>query len=434
MLDHRNIDEGTALVVGLPWLRTGTGKVMEAQIKYLRSKGLKTLFVAVPHNTSQRRSEAVWSHFSSQSHELGADRVVIAAFDHRIRKGGSIGRWYSARRKLNAMHWAMHAAAVSPIPADLDKELRSGRVRTLLVNHIYALQFGLRLKARLKEFGQAVPLVLVTHDVQAHILLDNDIKNPFTRELDSLDELLATEIAALKAADVLVHVSAEDKRFFETAIPNTPHILALPTSEDLSNMEHPFPADSRKDLLFVGSNHIGNYHALEWFFSRVKPWLGLSPLSMLILGNINELVQNRDRRFHDQISHHLVGSAVETLPYYLMSTCVIIPMVGGRGVSIKTVEAAAIGRPIVGTRFAYRGLPEEALKIAGLKICDDPRDFALEILDTLDCPQPKKEASRTLFKQFFSYDRFENAMNEALSVTFLFSSQQRTCTSSGDTS
>lgn len=420
--------EGTALVIGLPWLRTGTGKVMETQIKYLRSRGLKTLFVAVPHNTTQRRSNEVWSNFSNQSPELGADKTIIATFEDRISKGGKIGRWYSARRKLNAMHWAMRAAASSRIPLELDLELKSGRVRTLLVNHIYALQFGLRVNERLKELGCLVPLILVTHDVQAHILLDNDIKNPFTRKLDSLDELLETEIEALKRADVLVHVSVEDKRFFESAIPNKPHILALPTSEDQSGVKHPFPAGGMRDLLFVGSSNIGNFHALEWFFSRVKPWLGASPPSMLILGSVDGLVKNRDHSFYDRISQHFVGSTVETLPYYLMCTSVIIPMVGGRGVSVKTVEAAAIGRPIVGTGFAYRGLPMEAVKMAGLRICDNPREFALEILDTLNQPGPKEEASRALFKQLFSYDRFEKTMNEALGAALPFYSTEKTST------
>jgi hypothetical protein len=89
-------------------------------------------------------------------------------------------------------------------------------------------------------------------------------------------------------------------------------------------------------------------------------------------------------------------------------------MVGGRGVSVKTVEAAAIGRPIVGTRFAFRGLPLNAVKAAGIRICDDPREFAAEILLALQSPQPRKEASRKLYKSLFSHGRFENAMNEAL--------------------
>jgi hypothetical protein len=97
-----------------------------------------------------------------------------------------------------------------------------------------------------------------------------------------------------------------------------------------------------------------------------------------------------------------------------MSNCVIIPMVGGRGVSIKTVEAAAVGCPIVGTRFAFRGLPSDAVKVAGMRICDDPREFAAEIHRTLQTPGPRKEASRNLYKSLFSYDRFEKAMNEAL--------------------
>jgi polysaccharide biosynthesis protein PslH len=407
-------DARTALVIGLPWLRSGTGNVMETQIKYLRSRGLRTVFVAVPHNPDQKRSNGVWSQFAALSDELGADRVIVATFEHRIRKWGKIGRWYKAQLGVNAMDWSMRAAAASPIPAELDQELQSGRVQTLIVNHVYAIAFGLLVKERLKKLGQFVPMILVTHDVQSHILVDNDIRNPFTGKFDSLDTLLATELAALKNADVLVHVSDEDKRFFETEIPNKPHVLALPTCEDLSDIEHTFPPDGRRDLLFVGSNHIGNYYALDWFFSKVKPWLGADPLSLQILGNIDRLVYDRDQTFHSRISQYLLGAVADTLPYYLMSNCVIIPMVGGRGVSIKTVEAAAIGRPIVGTRFAFRGLPSDAVKAAGVGICDDPREFAAEIILTLHSPESRKEVSRKLYKSLFSYDRFENAMNEAL--------------------
>jgi glycosyltransferase involved in cell wall biosynthesis len=348
------------------------------------------------------------------SAELGSDKTVIASFDRRIRKGGSLGRWYGRRRGFNAMDWFMRPAETSPIPADVEAELQSGRVTTLIVNHIYAIQFGQKLKLRLKELGQVVPMIFVTHDVQSHILLDNGINNPFSRRPDSFDELFSTEIIALRAADVLVHVSIDDKRLFEDALPDKPHILVLPTCEDLSHIAHPFPPGSTKDLLFVGANNIANYQAIEWFFSRVKPWLGAAPLSASIVGSVSEMVQNRNPELYDRIKPHLIGSVAETLPYYLMCTCVVIPMIGGRGVSIKTVEAAALGRPIVGTRFAYRGLPIEAVEAAGIRICDDPREFALEVFNTLDDPEPRRLASRTLFKQLFTYDRFENAMNEAL--------------------
>jgi hypothetical protein len=89
-------------------------------------------------------------------------------------------------------------------------------------------------------------------------------------------------------------------------------------------------------------------------------------------------------------------------------------MVSGRGVSVKTVEAAAIGRPIVGTRYAYRGLPKSEVRASGLRICDDPREFALEILSILESPNGAMEASRKLYKSLFSFDRFEKAMSEAL--------------------
>jgi hypothetical protein len=406
-------DAPTAIVIGLPWLRSGTGKVMATQLRYLRARGLRTLFVAVPHGPRQGRSDGIWSQFQAHSAELGADKTLTATFAHRISKGGKLGRWYRARCGINAMHWSMRGAAVSPIPPELDLALRTGCVQALLVNHVFAMEFGLRVKERLRALGKPVPLILVTHDIQAHVLIDNDMRNPFTGKLDSLDALLATEIAALARADVLIHVSAEDKRFFEMTIPSKPHILALPTSDDLSGTVHAFPREGRKDLLFVGSNNIGNYQALDWFFSAVRPWFGAQPLSLVILGSIDTLVRSRDQAFYNRIEQYLVGAALDTLPYYLMTDCVIVPMTGGRGVSVKTVEAAAVGRPIVGTRFAYRGLPMDAVEAAGVKICDSPREFAADIRATLQTPEPRREVSRRLYRSLFTYGRFENAMDEA---------------------
>ena len=411
-----NKNKNIALIVGMPWLRCGTGTVMENQIKYFRSMGLQTCFVAVPHNTRQRRSNEVWDLFAQYSDELGADNIIVATFDKKIRTGNRLGRWIKSRQNVNAMHWAMHAADVSPIPDKLVHLLEAGNIQVLLVNHIYAFQFGMRLKQQLGKLGKTVPLGLVTHDIQSHILLDNSLKNPFTRQMDSVDSLLTTEIETLKNADVLVHVSEDDKRFFESEIPDKPHVLTLPTCKDVSGVEHSFPDETRRDLLFVGSEHIGNYYALEWFFQDVQPWLGLSPVSMNIVGHVNRLVYRLNPFLYEKTKDHFHGSTRDTLPFYLQSNCVVIPMVGGRGVSVKTVEATAVGKPLVGTKYAYRGLPMQTVKEAGIRVCDDPRDFAQEILDALENPRQKIEASKRLYQALFSYQKFESSMNDVIAA------------------
>nr|WP_256476411.1 glycosyltransferase family 4 protein [Siccirubricoccus soli] len=45
--------------------------------------------------------------------------------------------------------------------------------------------------------------------------------------------------------------------------------------------------------------------------------------------------------------------------FYDAVDCVLNPMTGGTGLKIKTVEALAYGRPVLGTRDAFAGLPAE---------------------------------------------------------------------------
>ena len=45
--------------------------------------------------------------------------------------------------------------------------------------------------------------------------------------------------------------------------------------------------------------------------------------------------------------------------FYAAVDCVLNPMVPGTGLKIKTVEALAHGRPVLGTEWAFSGLPVE---------------------------------------------------------------------------
>jgi hypothetical protein len=54
-----------------------------------------------------------------------------------------------------------------------------------------------------------------------------------------------------------------------------------------------------------------------------------------------------------------LGQVPEPAVFYQAVDCVLNPMVPGTGLKIKTVEALAHGRPVLGTRHAFSGLPAE---------------------------------------------------------------------------
>lgn len=81
--------------------------------------------------------------------------------------------------------------------------------------------------------------------------------------------------------------------------------------------------------------------------------------------------------------------------FYAAVDCVLNPMVPGTGLKIKTVEALAHGRPVLGTRWAFTGLPVEH---PGHGAADMPEMVAL-MRDWRDSPAFRRElteASRLL--------------------------------------
>jgi len=54
---------------------------------------------------------------------------------------------------------------------------------------------------------------------------------------------------------------------------------------------------------------------------------------------------------------YLLGMVDKPAQFYAIVDCVINPMIGGTGLKIKTVEALAYGKPVIGTVDAFQGLP-----------------------------------------------------------------------------
>src|SRR5262245_24250610 len=70
-----------ALVIAPPWLRTGTGRVLEDQVAYYRNRGFQTAFVGVPVNAAHVRQNPMWVELGEAACELHADHTSFATLD-----------------------------------------------------------------------------------------------------------------------------------------------------------------------------------------------------------------------------------------------------------------------------------------------------------------------------------------------------------------
>jgi hypothetical protein len=63
------------------------------------------------------------------------------------------------------------------------------------------------------------------------------------------------------------------------------------------------------------------------------------------------------KQFRFVSAPHRLGFVAKLEDFYGIIDCVINPMMGGTGLKIKTVEALAFGKPVIGTIDAFQGLP-----------------------------------------------------------------------------
>lgn len=121
------------------------------------------------------------------------------------------------------------------------------------------------------------------------------------------------------------------------------------------------PPPSRGDsVLFVGIyNHIPNRDGIRWFLDHC--WADLArrcpDVRLRIVGR-GTLWPQMAARYPHLKRVDFVGPVADLAGEYGRARLCICPVREGGGSKIKVIEAAAMGRPIVGVRHAFRGFDE----------------------------------------------------------------------------
>ncbi len=410
-------DPPVAVLIGPPWLRTGTGRVIEDQIRFYRDRGFATAFVGVPVNLAHFPESPMWAELAQAAHELGADHASFAILDSRPRPSTP---WRRVRQLLDhrtALDWIVEIGLYSrPAPA-LVSFLRQRRVALFHVNHVFTLGFARRLWG---ELGLSEPpLVVETHDIQSRILYERAEPNPWTHHPDELALLLRSELDLLQEIDVLIHCSIEDRQFFVERFPNKFQFLTRPAIDSafVKAVEKAGRSDIEIiDILFVGTGHHANLEGVEWLLTKVWPLIADRGLVLRIVGGIADKLRAQRPKLYDQFNGFFVGRVADLVPYYRAARSVIAPMLSGGGISIKTVEAFALGMPFVGTTKAYRGFPQQSLIRNGIRGYDQPHAFADELSRVLSPGDDTGARGRALYNELFAREACYAARDQAVRV------------------
>jgi polysaccharide biosynthesis protein PslH len=379
------------------------------------------LFIAVAiHAGYMRGNRIFWDSFEKSVESLGADRAFIATFD---RKRYVLTKFTASIR--HALHgtvldWIVDIGRSAQLTEEATDYIRQLPVAVLHVNHVFTVGFAESLRKGLVQAPDRVPIILETHDVQSHLLEEWGIPNPWTRRCDSPQQLIQAEKKLLDKANLLVHLSVDDLKLFKKELPSKPQILAMPTVDEALiravNIASDPPSTGPVDLLFIGQRHNPNLEALRWFFGHVWPLIADRQYGLRIVGAVDQLVRDDIPQTYASFRSCFVGEVADLAPYYRAARCAIAPMVSGSGISIKTIEALALGKPFVGTSKAFRGMPMDQVEQTGLRAYDTPEDFADAIVRALNTQNVHAAFSRAAYDSLFSVQAAFSSRDEAVRI------------------
>jgi glycosyltransferase involved in cell wall biosynthesis len=199
---------------------------------------------------------------------------------------------------------------------------------------------------------QGVPLILTDHDVIAAQVTRSRLLHRLA---------LGREIAAMRAATHAVCVTAADAAVFaadgiETEVIANPTDLgatALAARPPRALLDEQFGiAHTEAPIcLFVGSAHPPNTEAVARVRALAQRMAGPAAPRFVLAGSC------APRGMEGGVLALGVIEAAALADLYRLAALVLVPLGQGTGSSLKTLEAFAWSRPVLGTAVAFRGLP-----------------------------------------------------------------------------
>ena len=213
--------------------------------------------------------------------------------------------------------------------------------------------------------------------------------------------LKRAEIDAWCRMDAIVPIVETDSLVIRTALTEIQQINQIDSGDSDSRqpkihvyqpgiaIERPFAFIHQPMSLF----HIGsmewqaNEQGVMWFLNKVWPLvLSAQPNAKFHLAGTG--LSKRDPRFFQSgiVNHGEVSNAEDFMHQHGV---MIVPIQAGSGIRIKTLEAMALGVPIVSTSIGAQGLT--VMDDVEIKIADEPKEFAAAICTLLSSPAKSQE-------------------------------------------
>ncbi len=320
--------------------------------------------------------------------------------------------WERLRHELHASVEVIDQRGVAGLASFLSE--RAGHYDAILVSRPHNMGlFRDALAGRPDLLGKA----RVIYDAEAiYALRDKAQAAMEGRPLpaEEAERRVAEEIRRNAAGvDAVLCVTHAEEELFRRHLPpgQAVHRLAHLPAARLTSRGHA----ARHGFLFVGrlmEPEAPNWQGLAWFLQSCWPLVrqALPGAELAVVGLLHP-----DHAALAAPGVRLVGPVEDLQPFYEAARVFVAPVQVGAGVSIKVIEAAAAGLPVVCTQLIARQLGWQ--EAGALAARDDPAALAAEAValhGNAAAWQAMRERAQELLRRDFSAERFQDTLAAAL--------------------
>lgn len=317
-----------------------------------------------------------------------------------LNESPSIGRLLSKigfvlSRSVPVMAYSFKSRSASE---QIHQLLEGRQFDVVVIDHFYALS-NIKLKDLLRSGAR---VIYISHDAMLpHIAEMATAKRTLFSKLYYLLEATRThfvERRLFKMAAKVVHLSEYERR--QVKCNPAKHIALLPPVSGIANVkvEQTSHSQMAQSVVFIGSpNHPPNAHAIKWIVDQLAPALAQQAphIEIAILGGGTENIQapSGNVKGYGYVSTADMRQALNTC------ICAISPVVLGRGIKVKVLDAIAAGCPVLATEQSLRGFERFDLPVG---ISDGRPDQLASAIFQLAESQTQRMASRVHMSQLWS--------------------------------
>lgn len=233
-------------------------------------------------------------------------------------------------------------------------------------------------------FGKLITKVKHESNAQIWVFVHNIEKNYFYNKVKYQSALFwlpyisvaRSERITMQYVDVIMTLTERDSRLLKSIYNRESDIVMPMTFNDcyeqkLQEVRNIYDSGKEKNLLFVGSLFPPNYEGVKWFVENVM--LELPDYTLTIVGKDFERKTGELERTNVKV----VGTVDELAMHYLGDNVMVMPILFGDGMKIKTAEAMMYGKMIFATHEALEGYDIEGVE--HVYECNSAKEFIEKI-------------------------------------------------------